>query len=75
MPLENEPWKLTPEQRKALKKYADDNGINKSIAGRIALARLLAKKPKSEEIEAARVERGTNNLEEYNRRRAEQAGG
>lgn len=70
MPLVNHPWKLTPEQTEALAEYLEKHGISKSEAGRIALARLLEKKPKDKEIEAARVERGTNNLEEYNRRRA-----
>ena len=74
MTLKNTPWKLTQEQIDALGSYCEKHGINKSEAGRIALARLLAKKPKSEEIEAARVERGTNNLAEYNRRRARRSG-
>ena len=74
MPLVNHPWKLTPEQTEALGEYLEKHGISKSEAGRIALARLLEKKPKEKEIEAARVERGTNNLAEYNRRRARRSG-
>jgi len=75
MSLKSTPWKLTQDQIDDLGEYCEAHGINKSEAGRIAFARLLAKKPKSEEIEAARRERGTDNLAEYNRRRAEQAGG
>jgi len=70
MPLINHTWKLTPDQSRDLAEYLESFPLNKSEAGRIALARLLARKPTLAEIDEARVTRGTNNIAAYNKRRA-----
>lgn len=67
MPLKPILTRTTDEQVQALADYCRTHKINKQQAGRIAFARLLERKPKPAEIEAATVSRDASlaNLRQY----------
>jgi hypothetical protein len=58
MKLEQTIVKTKPEQAQGFRDYCEAHGITPAIAGRIAFARLLSKKPTKAEIKAATVPRG-----------------
>lgn len=56
----------TDEQNRAIDAYCEKHGLSPTVAGRIAWARLLAKPPKQQEIDAATVQRGNiETLKQY----------
>lgn len=54
--------RMTDDQADDFSRYLDDNEITESEAGRIAIDRLLAAKPKPKEREAAKLDRGNPNF-------------